>query len=227
MENRIFIDIETIPPQGGDHLARIRAGITAPGQYKKPDSIAQWLAENGDSAAQDEFAKLGLNGLYGEVACLCFAVGDKHIFTRAQINGVTEESLLREAFAAIDAAATDEHGYISPLIPVGHNLTDFDLRFLFQRAIRYGIKLPKSLKATYATGGRYEVYDTMREWAGYKGYVKLKDLARELLGDDAKDIDGADVHRVWFEDPVKVIEHCQMDVVRVRKLYALMIAVTP
>ena len=52
--------------------------------------------------------------------------------------------------------------------------------------------------------------------------MKLKDLARELYGDTAEDIDGSEVARMWRKDPEKVVAHCMMDVKRVQRLHQMM-----
>jgi glutamate N-acetyltransferase/amino-acid N-acetyltransferase len=67
--------------------------------------------------------------------------------------------------------------------------------------------------------GRYNTFDTMKVWSGYRDFVKLKDLARELLGDTCEDIDGSEVAGLWATNPEKVVEHCRQDVERVRALY--------
>lgn len=214
--NKLHIDIETTPPQGGDHLARIRATIQAPGQYKKAESIAAWMAENADAMAAEEHARLGLNGLYGELACVGFAINDDPV--RVVSNKGDEEAFLRGLFILIEQDATDLGG-VRMLSPVGHNI-DFDLRFLMQRAVRHGVTVPVCLRAAFdPEKGRYNVFDTMKVWSGFKDWVKLKDLTRELLGDDGSDIDGSDVAKVWATDPAKVAEHCRRDVERVRTIY--------
>ena len=48
----IYLDIETIPSQDPALLAKFRGEVTAPATYKKPESIAEWLAENADRVAQ-------------------------------------------------------------------------------------------------------------------------------------------------------------------------------
>ena len=53
----IFVDIETIPNQSPEYRAMVRENIKAPAQYKKPDSIAAWLAENADTATDEAIAK--------------------------------------------------------------------------------------------------------------------------------------------------------------------------
>lgn len=217
--NKLFLDIETIPPQGGGHLERIRAGIKAPAQYKKPESIAEWMAQNADQAALDEHSKLGLNGLYGEVCVIGFAVGDQGVVTYSR-GDADEATFLRLAFTEIGAAARGTNStYEMPLAVVGHNI-EFDIRFLFHRAVRHGITIPACIKAAFDPNkGRYNTFDTMRVWSGYKDFVRLKDLARELLGDTAEDIDGSQVAGLWATDPQAVATHCRLDVERVRGLY--------
>jgi 3'-5' exonuclease len=211
----LYLDIETIPPTSGDHLSRIRADVKPPGQYKKADSIAQWMAENGATAAQEEFAKLSLDGLYGEVCVIGFAVDDGPLSTVAQEAG--EKQLLETAFRLIDEAAIGMDGQPHQVVVVGHNI-EWDMRFLMQRAIRHGVRVPRSMVRAFDSARDY-TYDTMRVWAGYKGFVKCRDLARELLNDDSDDIDGSQVAAAWTQDPALVATHCIHDVRRVRDLY--------
>jgi 3'-5' exonuclease len=222
--NKLFLDIETLPPQGGQHLARIRAGITAPGQYKKPESIAAWMAENADAIAAEEHAKLGLDGLYGQVCVIGCALNDGPVGTvdLRDYAETGEAGLMEHAFHIIHTNSVDDSNSYRALSPVGHNI-DFDLRFLMQRAVKYGITIPPCLRAAFdPEKGRYNTFDTMKAWAGFKGWAKLKDMSRELFGDECDDIDGADVHKVWATDPAKVVEHCRQDVERVRRLYYAM-----
>lgn len=214
----LFLDIETIPPAAGDHMARIRAEIKPPGQYKKPESIAQWMAEQGDSAAAEEFGKLALDGLYGEVCVVGFALDDGAV--RTVTKQTTEKDLLDTAFRLIDEAATVEpSGATHSVVVVGHNI-EWDTRFLFQRAVRLGVRVPRCMRRAFEDP-RNHVYDTMRQWAGYKGFVKCKDLSRELLGDPCDDIDGSQVATAWKENQSLVEQHCARDVARVRNLHNL------
>jgi hypothetical protein len=217
--NKLFLDIETIPPANGGHFERIRAGIRPPAQYKKPESIAEWMAENADRCANEELARLGLNGLYGEICVIGFAVGDGPVDTARTEDG-HERGLIEFAFEAITAlSVSDRSGYEHGLQVVGHNI-EFDIRFLFHRAVRHGIRIPKCIRPAFDPDkGRYNTFDTMKVWSGYRDFVKLKDLARELLGDTCEDIDGSEVAGLWATNPEKVVEHCRQDVERVRALY--------
>lgn len=222
--NKLFLDIETIGPADPRHLARIRAGVTAPGQYKKPESIAAWMAENADAVAAEEHGKLGLDGLYGEVCVIGWAVNDRQVMTfdTRAYSTTGEAGLIEHAFDQIQAASKDDSGNGRALSPVGHNI-DFDLRFLMQRAVKFGVTIPPCLRAAFDPDkGRYNTFDTMKVWAGFKGWAKLKDMSRELFGDECEDIDGADVASIWAVDPGKVVEHCRQDVERTRKLYKAM-----
>lgn len=222
--NKLFLDIETLPPAGDVHLMRIRSGIQAPGQYKKPESIAAWMADNADALASEEHAKLGLDGLYGQVCCIGWAVNERQVMTfdlRAY-SETGEAGLIEHTFNQIQSASIDASNSSRVLSPIGHNI-EFDLRFLMQRAVKHGITVPPCLRSAFDPDkGRYNTFDTMKVWSGFKGWAKLKDMSRELFGDVSDDIDGADVHKVWATEPEKVVEHCRQDVERVRKLYYAM-----
>jgi hypothetical protein len=214
----IYPDIETLPSANPALADRIRANVKPPGQYKKPESIAEWMAANAESAVAEELGKTALDGLYGSVCVISWAIDDGPIFTGMVTDELDEAAMLRAQFDAIDNASSDTVSNTSmPLIVVGHNV-EFDLRFLFQRCARYGIRIPQAIRRAF--DARPDYIDTMRMWAGYKGYVKLKELAHELLGDAGDDIDGSDVARVWAASPQTVAEHCRRDVERVRQLHA-------
>ena len=216
----LYTDIETLPSTDPYLIDRIKAGIKPPGQYKKPESIAEWMAANAESATQEELAKTALDGLYGSIACICWAVDDGPIFSGMVDTDLPEPVMIRQTFEAMDKAATDNLGHMHTLVPVGHNI-EFDIRFLFQRSVKYGIRMPHCLNPSFFANDRMNVRDTMKLWAGFKGYVKLKDLARELLGDTGLDIDGSEVAFYWKQKPLLVVDHCKQDVERVRKLFAM------
>lgn len=219
----IYLDIETLPSANPALIDRIRSGIKPPGQYKKPESIAEWMAANAESAVAEELGKTALDGLYGSVCVIGWAIDDGPVHTDyigGCIETPDEGALIDFAFDQIDDASSDTVSHASmPLIVVGHNI-EFDVRFLLQRCIRYGIRIPHAIRSAFDYTSRPDYIDTMRVWAGFKGYVKLKELSHELLGDAGDDIDGSDVARVWAASPQTVAEHCRRDVERVRALHA-------
>lgn len=221
----IYLDIETTPPEKAGIFERIKAEIRPPANYKKQETIEKWLAEEGEAAATEQFNKLALDGLYGQIVCIGFAVDDQPVKT-ITANGCHENELIARAFAEIDALSLNPAtGHNDILQIVGHNI-EFDIRFLYQRAVRYGIRIPRSLRETFKPGqSQYATVDTMKIWSGYRGYVKLKDLAREMLGDAGDDIDGKDVAATWAINPDEVERHCALDVNRVRRLHGMMMAI--
>lgn len=215
----IYLDIETTPPEKAGIFERIKAEIRPPANYKKQETIEKWLAEEGEAAATEQFHKMALDGLYGQIVCIGFAMDDQPVTTITAID-CKESDLIMRAFDEIDALSLNPiTGHNDILRVVGHNI-EFDIRFLYQRAVRHGLALPHSLRAALnPVSGHRDQIDIMKLWAGYRGYVKLKDLAREILADDSTDIDGSEVARMWGTNPKAVVAHCMADVERVRMLH--------
>ena len=71
---KLYFDIETIPTTNQAITDKIRAEISAPANYTKPESIAKWFEENAESAYQEKYRKTALDGLYGEIISIAWAV---------------------------------------------------------------------------------------------------------------------------------------------------------
>ncbi len=221
----IFIDCETIPTQRADIQARCVAGIGPPGQYKKPESIAHWWASEGEEKKAEAIHATCLNGTWGEVVCIGFAINDEPVEVISQIG--SECTLLQNFATLLDKQA--ERGARSNTWPivatwVGHNIADFDLRFLWQRCKLLGIHMPFQFPLE-----RYSrrVYDTMREWCAFGNRVSQSDLelAFGIPRTDPLKKGGADVWRAYQEGRIDDIrEHCRVDVENVRAIYRRMTA---
>ena len=222
----LYIDIETIPSQLDWVKKEIEDGITAPGQYKKPESIAKWLEDNRESAADDEWRKTGLNGALGEIVCISWAFGDDGILEVHRDLGESEADMLEEFFNLLgdDLDSRSMRGEVIRPIWTGHYISGFDLRFIWQRCvinrINPSISIPYNAKPW---GG--EIFDTLIEWKGVKSTPGGSlDAVCKAMGMDGKgDIDGS---KVW--DYVKdgrideVVEYCKDDVKKVRDLHKRM-----
>lgn len=221
----IFLDIETLPTSNQVIRDRVSAGVTAPGNYKKPESIAEWMATEGEKAKQEAINKTALDGTWGEVLMIGLAVADGpvNVLKRAS----SEADLLTgfgETLNRLCSEETATGNWQHSAVYVGHNLQDFDLRFLWQRSKVLGVKLPFKLpvgKPNYNQGPF--VYDTMKEWAGYNGRIKQTDLELAFGIPRTDDITGADVARMYAEGKLDVIEnHCRQDVENMRTIYRRM-----
>jgi len=221
----IYFDIETIPTQRPDIIKQVKSTVCAPGTYKKPESIEKWMNENLDSETDKKLRSTALNGTAGEIICISWAIDD----APPQVIGRTleddEKEMLINFSSSIRKSLEQPHtdALIKP-VWIGHYITGFDLRFLWQRYVINGIipqmKIPYNDKAFSDN-----IFDTCVEWAGYKstGFSKLDDISRALGYEGKGDIDGS---KVW--DYIKagkydeVEKYCMQDVVDVRNLHKRM-----
>lgn len=247
--NTLYIDIETVPAQRPDVLADIRDGkaaeleaaiaaIAPPGNYKKAETIAEWMANDAPRIADGlrasfeadvdaEYRKTGLDGAFGQVCVVGWALNDDkpHALFHAE-----DEGWLLHNFSA-ELAQSIRPSDVQSTCVVGHNVSAFDLRFLTQRSIVRGIR-PHQVIARSAQAKPWEldrVYDTMVQWGGLRPGGSLDKLCKALSIPSPKGgITGA---TVW--DHVKagriaeVADYCIRDVEAVRAVHRRMTYRTP
>lgn len=213
---RLYFDLETIPDQGDDALDRARNLIKVPATYKKPESIENYIIEHLDNV----WAKTALQGIYGEICSISWAIDDQdpQSLTRGlDVDPEDEISLLAAFFTAIKETALPGEGGHQRLEWIGHNLIDFDLRFLKQRALILGVR-PDIYLPSESRHGKGGVFDTMKEWCGWKGYVKQSALqaAFDIPVDETLEVSGGDqVNEFWMCDRFEDIATYNRDDVRV------------
>ena len=211
----MFIDIETIPCQRPGILDEIRADIQPPGNITKPESIAKWMEENAAAKTDELYRKTGLDGALGEIVCVGFAVHDDTVGSITRHISESEGDLLQNFFDTVNKT----YRHISIKF-VGHNVINFDLRFIFQRAVILGVKPSFDLPHDTRYNGP-NVYDTMLAWAGWGNRISLKKLC-EALGIPVK-TGGIDGSQVWdYVQQGKYLEiadYCREDVEAVRTIY--------
>lgn len=212
MEHTCFIDIETIPTQSPDVRAKFRSEVKAPGNIKKPESIEEWLAENGDEAAKDAIAKTSFDPAHGHICTISWAIDDDEPIT-AHANAVAHE---RDVIEAFFASLTPNHRYTF----VGHYIGGFDLRFILCRAVVLGIRIPRCIPRDPKPWDS-KVFDTMTAWAGNRGTVSMDTLC-DAFGIPGKgDFSGADVAEAWAEGKHDTIaDYCADDVLRTRAIWS-------
>jgi len=218
----LFIDIETVPSQKSD--AKEGIVIEAPGNYKKPESIAKWLEENTESETEKVYHKFGFDGALGEIICIGFAFDDDEpqIIGREKEGG--EAALLTDFFKTLNDKKYAVEGQPLAITWVGHYITGFDLRFIWQRCVANNVK-PLITIPYNAKPWDNEVFDTMVEWTGVKksGIGKLDAICKALGHEGKGDIDGS---QVWeyikagrYEE---IFNYCKSDVELTRFLYRKM-----
>ncbi len=217
--SKIFIDIETIPDQREGAYEEFLANVKAPGQYKKPESIQKWIDENGAAAAQEAYHKTSLAGISGEICSIAYAIDDGEVDGYIRRPGESEADLLRIFFETVLEHFPDHQQSYPRIQWVGHNILGFDLLFLKQRCWVNNVKPSIFLPTEAKHGGEY-VFDTMKGWAGWKGFVSQDALAKALGLPGKGDITGADVHDYYLAERYdEILAYNKSDVETVRAIY--------
>lgn len=223
----IYLDIETLPCDDPEFIASVAKTITAPAQYKKPESIAEWLKDNKEQATKDAIAKTSFDGMYGLIACVCFAFGDSDVLSLSVKSEFTERDLLISLNNAIeDALSVDYTGGATEQKAafVGQNIVGFDLPFLKHRSMILGVKpTAQLLGAMCAKPWDACIADTMLMWSSDSQRRASMDKLCKAFGIPGKgNFDGSMVADTWPHDPQKVIDYCKSDVERTRQIYKRM-----
>jgi hypothetical protein len=189
----LFLDIETVPT---------------------PEA----LAESGLNDVQlqlDEaeiIKRLSLSAMTARILCLAYAVEPPRDSPVEVLSG-DENEIIRSFWRL--AADTQ--------LFVGHNVLDFDLRFIYQRSIIKQIK--PSREIPFARFRNSPVFDTMHEWSKWgREHVKLDLLAKGLrLPSPKAECDGSQVYTFYKAGRVaEICAYCKTDVDTVRKIYRFM-----
>lgn len=215
----VYFDIETIPCQLPGVLDEFKAAVQAPGIYKKPESIAEWLRENRESEGEAAWLKTSFDGGMGHVVCIGLAVDDdpaRH-YRITDYKSREEEACLLEGFFS---DLTD----IGRSVLVGHNIIGFDLPFLWKRCIVLNVKPPVWFPRNPSKYSSEMVRDTMNLWDMEQRAGGSMDRICRLLGIPKKgDVSGADVWpMVKAGDIEAVAEYCRGDVERTRLMFKRM-----
>jgi hypothetical protein len=170
MVRRIFVDIETLPPDKGSSAASVQEEI--------------------GSCSDEEFRRLALDGDYGRVLTVGVIVEhDGQVIHRGLLGRERQTMLFH-----LDEARTLRgfwrllRGFnVSRDLVVGHNLFDFDLPFLYKRSIiqrvRPTVELPftrsarglSSTPCTSGTSGRHESMCRLIGWPRFWGWRVLRE----------------------------------------------------
>lgn len=220
----LFLDIETLPTDRQDVRELLASKVTHPATISKPETIAKWNEESRPAAIDEAVAKTGLDGTFGRVCVIGWAIDDGPV--RTVSSSYDEESLLLSFCALLreDVKAGD----LFETCVVGHNVSGFDLRFLTQRFIVNGIR-PPAIIARAAQAKPWEdtkVFDTMVQWSGSaaKPGGSLEKLCMALSIESPKgDIDGSKVAAAVAAGRIDdVAAYCARDVEAVRKVWRRM-----
>lgn len=213
--NKLFFDIETIP--AGEESYPALQSLYDKKKEKNPDYTDTF---------EDFVAKTSFDGAYGRVVCIGYAVNKD---APRVISNPDNEKKILEDFWHI-AKQCDQF--------IGHNIMDFDLRFLLQRSIVLGVKPSWSRfqefgkkpwdMVKYLSFARYNnlpIFDTMQEWSNWGSQKSgLEHIALALGIPTPKDgIDGSQVYEFYKNGKLdEICDYCKRDVLVTRAVYERM-----
>ena len=201
MRQTLYLDIETLPAPES-----VMAGIEVnpPGNIKKPESIAKWLAEEGEAKKRELWERTALDGWQGTICVAAWAVGDGRVHHATG----EEAGILKSIFGAFKPGVE---------VICGHHI-GWDLEFIKRRAVALGVSLPMTWPVNEKPWSE-RVRCTMRLAMGDRESISL-DLLCQRLGIPGKGgFDGSMVAEAWANgERQKVIDYCIADVERVRQL---------
>jgi len=206
--HKLFLDIETLPAED-EKVKTLRMLFD-----KKNDEF--------DQEKFDEFInKTSFDGAFGRVLCIGYAADDEK--PQVFYNENNEKETLRQFWDLVNALSISPHNMQYPdygVQFVGHNVMDFDLRFIYQRSIVLGVK--PAYEMSFARYRNYPIFDTMKEWVKWSNTgVGLEYLAIALGIPSPKDgIDGSQVAEFYKQGKIKdILEYCKRDVETTRDVY--------
>lgn len=172
MIRRVFLDIETLPP---DEDMRCRI---SPAMIRK--LVRQRRADDGaGDCTEEQFRRLALHGEYGRVLTIALTVEhDDQLIHRGLLGRERQTSLFH-----LDEGRTLRAFWKLMLdfktgkdLVIGHNVLNFDLPFLYKRSYIHGVK--PTVELSFARYRNQPIFDTMQVWSGwdYRYFISLSDL---------------------------------------------------
>jgi predicted PolB exonuclease-like 3'-5' exonuclease len=209
--NKLFLDIETLP--ASDDQRSILEYLCKRSKDKKAKKKGKSEEEEVTIGGIDDFiTKTSFDGAYGRILCIVYALNNDE--PKVICNDGNEKKTLEEFWEI--AKNCD--------LFIGHNVMDFDLRFIYQRSIVLGVKPTKDL--SFARYRNMPIFDTMKEWSKWgQNNFGLEHIALALGIPSPKDgIDGSEVFNFYKAGKIKdICEYCKRDVDVTRRVYKRMV----
>lgn len=174
-------------------------------------------------------AKSALNGDFGRILCIGYSDEDRLGARRTGVIGwdeshrrftCDEPSILRAFWGMMRGfrPGTDR--------VVGHNIFDFDLKFIYKRSVVHGVR--PTVELSFARYRSQPIFDTMCEWErwSYGSRIGLDRLARVLSLESSKadGVNGSCVSELFgLGEHRRIRDYCLRDVELTRAIYRRMV----
>ena len=217
----LFIDLETTPDLSDGALQRYIDSVEAPGQYKKPESIAEWKKENAIAIGTNNWQRTALDPLCGGIYVVGYAFDDQPAQTLWRQPQEPEGQFLEAALLSI-ASQKDRHDNFRPSRWIGWNIINFDIPFLAKRCAILGIKPAMRLPVNIRYNNE-RLLDLMQAWSGFKDYNKQRDVAKAMGIQLQDETDGKDLWETVLRGGVAAAaKKCASDIDALRQIYQRM-----
>jgi predicted PolB exonuclease-like 3'-5' exonuclease len=186
----VFFDIETVPT---DRALQASGLLESQMQLDEADVVK----------------RLSLSAMTAKICCLGYAVEPPVDSTVEVLHGDEQEIL--KGFWKLAADCN---------LFVGHNILDFDLRFIYQRSVIHQIR--PSREIPFARFRNAPIYDTMQEWSKWgREHASLDALSKALgVPSPKENLDGSKVYPYYRDGKLtEICEYCKRDVDSVRQVY--------
>jgi predicted PolB exonuclease-like 3'-5' exonuclease len=186
----VFFDIETVPT---DQALQASGLLESQMQLDEADVVK----------------RLSLSAMTAKICCLGYAVEPPLDSTVEVLHGDEQEIL--KGFWKLAADCN---------LFVGHNILDFDLRFIYQRSVIHQIR--PSREIPFARFRNAPIYDTMQEWSKWgREHASLDALSKALgVPSPKENLDGSKVYPYYRNGKLtEICEYCKRDVDSVRQVY--------
>jgi len=235
----LYFDIETLPAAESSYETlrtifdkkQAKKSLLNGGNGNGNGNASGEVVEVDPEKAFEEYVRgTSFDGAFGRVLCIAYAVNDEPM--RVICNPDNEKKTIEDFWFV--AAQCD--------LFVGHNIMDFDMRFILQRSMilgvkptwqRFGKKEWNNPDQKYLSFARYQhmpMFDTMHEWAAWGGSrgggLGLEHIALAMGIASPKDggIDGAQVYDFYKAGKVtEICDYCKRDVETTRAVYKKMV----
>lgn len=219
MTKRVFLDIETLPP---DEVMRERVYSEVAESFENECMALDPIKIS--EAAEERFRQLALRGEYGRVLTIGVIIEEG---SQIISNGVLGLDKATRRFH-LDEARTLRSFWkllrdFNPRFDciIGHNVLDFDLLFLYKRSVIKCVR--PAVELSFARYRSQPIYDTMYEWEHWgRNKISLDELARVLNLESSKQngLDGSRVYDYYREGRhEEIADYCKRDVALVREIY--------
>jgi predicted PolB exonuclease-like 3'-5' exonuclease len=153
--------------------------------------------------------KLSLSAATAKILCIGYAI-EPPVDSEVQVLEGNETEIIKSFWQL--AADCD--------LFVGHNILDFDLRFIYQRSVIHQIKPSRDLP--FARFRNAPIFDTMQEWSKWGREHASLDLLSKTFGlpSPKESLDGSKVYPYYRTGKfAEIANYCKCDVESVRQVY--------